>query len=115
MTAAETCEKYNEPKTRSARSSVNPRNKHMWTETNRFPTDDRARRTKREDLKHETQVERCALPECLSRHWLASAVAAWKRTCGHGYGLRQRDLRRQHDLCFALGCRALLRTGSGYL
>src|SRR5215469_142604 len=115
MTASQARETFNEPKMRSACSSANPRNKLMWTETNRFQTGNRTRRMQPEDLKLETQIEQCPLQECLSRHWLASAVAAWRRTCGHGCSLRQRDLLRRRDLCFALGCRAVLRTGSGYL
>jgi hypothetical protein len=83
----------------------------MWIEPNRFQTGDRTGRMQTEDLKLKTQIEQCPLQDCLSRHWLASAVAAWKRTWGHGCGLRQRDLFRQRDLCFARGCRALLRTG----
>jgi hypothetical protein len=111
MTTSQTTPRSILPKMRSARPGANPRNKLMWSETNRIQAGDRVRRTQTGDL----NLEQCHLKECLSRHWVASAVAAWKRTWGHGCGLPQRDLLRQRELCFARGCRALLQAGSAYL
>src|SRR5260370_32301856 len=96
---------------RSALYEREPQKQTMRTETNVSQRDYRNNSLQAEG----GQADRCRLPECLARHWLASASAIWTRTYGHDCALRQRDLRRRRDLCFAQGYCALLRTGSLYL